>query len=85
MKFTKLVWLSSTTLHERSTAVPFLPVNPYLSSTRNQGRQKLARFMPQEFATLIVDILTETARRHMQANCTPLQGIHFNQSIIIIF
>ncbi|CAD6205661.1 GSCOCG00009954001-RA-CDS [Cotesia congregata] len=67
------VWLSSTTLHERSTAVPFLPVNPYLSSTRNQGRQKLARFMPQEFATLIVDILTETARRHMQANCTPLQ------------
>ncbi|XP_057320992.1 ARF GTPase-activating protein GIT1 [Microplitis mediator] len=67
------VWLSSTTLPERSTAVPFLPVNPYLSSTRNQGRQKLARFTPQEFATLIVDILTEAARRHMQANCTPLQ------------
>ncbi|XP_034950265.1 ARF GTPase-activating protein GIT1 [Chelonus insularis] len=70
---TEAVWLSSTTLPERSTAVPFLPVNPYLSSTRNQGRQKLARFTPQEFATLIVDILTEAARRHMQANCTPLQ------------
>ncbi|XP_033628480.1 ARF GTPase-activating protein GIT2-like isoform X2 [Asterias rubens] len=43
--------------------VPFLPLNPELSSTRNQGRQKLARFSAREFATLIIDILKEAKRR----------------------
>lgn len=43
--------------------VPFLPVNPEFSSTRNQGRQKLARFNGKEFATLIIDILCEIRRR----------------------
>jgi hypothetical protein len=43
--------------------VPFLPVNPDFSSTRNQGRQKLARFNPREFATLIIDILSDAKRR----------------------
>ncbi|EHH57841.1 hypothetical protein EGM_07570 [Macaca fascicularis] len=54
------VWLAtqnhSTLVTERS-AVPFLPVNPEYSATRNQGRQKLARFNAREFATLIIDIL----------------------------
>lgn len=54
--------------------VPFLPVNPQLSSTRNQGRQKLARFTTQEFATLIIDLLTEAKQRHMLANNVPPQG-----------
>ncbi|XP_067932077.1 ARF GTPase-activating protein GIT2-like isoform X2 [Watersipora subatra] len=44
-------------------AVPFLPVNPDFSSTRNQGRQKLARFNAREFATLVIDILSDAKRR----------------------
>ena len=43
--------------------IPFLPVNPHFSSTRNQGRQKLARLNHKEFAQLIVDILSEIRRR----------------------
>uniref|UniRef100_A0A3B4UCT4 GIT ArfGAP 1 n=1 Tax=Seriola dumerili TaxID=41447 RepID=A0A3B4UCT4_SERDU len=59
-------WLTtqnhSTLVTERS-AVPFLPVNPEYSATRNQGRQKLARFNAREFATLIIDILSDAKRR----------------------
>lgn len=60
------VWLA--TQHHRKlvsdhTAVPFLPVNPRFSSTRNQGRQKLARFNAIEFATLIVDLLHDARNR----------------------
>ncbi|XP_033118808.1 ARF GTPase-activating protein GIT2-like isoform X2 [Anneissia japonica] len=60
------IWISKQTqssgvLGDRT--IPFLPLNPELSSTRNQGRQKLARFNAREFATLIVDILKEAKRR----------------------
>ncbi|CAF0889094.1 unnamed protein product [Adineta ricciae] len=44
--------------------VPFLPVNPAFSATRNQGRQKLARYGPKEFTTFIYDILNEVRRRY---------------------
>uniref|UniRef100_A0A8C4Q948 GIT ArfGAP 1 n=1 Tax=Eptatretus burgeri TaxID=7764 RepID=A0A8C4Q948_EPTBU len=60
------VWLatqSHSTLVSERPVVPFLPLNPDYSSPRNQGRQKLARFNPREFATLIVDILSEAKRR----------------------
>lgn len=70
----EIVWFASASLPEKCT-VPFLPVNPQLSSTRNQGRQKLARFTPKEFATLIIDFLIEARRRHMLANNAPLQGL----------
>ncbi|KAF2362300.1 GIT Spa2 (SHD) domain [Trinorchestia longiramus] len=43
--------------------VPFLPVNPLLSSTRNQARQKLARLQEGELCSLIVDLLVEVERR----------------------
>ncbi|XP_045104638.1 ARF GTPase-activating protein GIT2-like isoform X4 [Portunus trituberculatus] len=63
---TDSIWLSlqnqSALVSDRCT-VPFLPVNPDYSSTRNQGRQKLARFNAREFATLIIDILSEAKRR----------------------
>ncbi|KAG0710702.1 ARF GTPase-activating protein GIT2 [Chionoecetes opilio] len=63
---TDSIWLSlqnqSALVSDRCT-VPFLPVNPEFSSTRNQGRQKLARFNAREFATLIIDILSEAKRR----------------------
>lgn len=59
-------WLStqaqSTVVNDRYI-VPFLPVNPNLSATRNQARQKLAKFSAREFASLIIDLLSETRRR----------------------
>ncbi|XP_043910392.1 ARF GTPase-activating protein GIT1 isoform X2 [Protopterus annectens] len=68
------VWLTtqnhSTLVTERS-AVPFLPVNPEYSATRNQGRQKLARFNAREFATLIIDILSD-AKRRQQGKSLPV-------------
>ncbi|XP_033212377.1 ARF GTPase-activating protein GIT1 isoform X3 [Belonocnema kinseyi] len=69
---TDAIWLSVASLPDRC-AVPFLPVNPRLSSTRNQGRQKLARFTPKELATLVIDLLTEAGHRHTLANNAPLQ------------
>lgn len=60
------IWLltqNQSALVADRQAVPFLPVNPDFSSTRNQGRQKLARFNAREFATLIIDILSEAKRR----------------------
>ncbi|AWP07069.1 putative ARF GTPase-activating protein GIT2 isoform 2 [Scophthalmus maximus] len=64
------VWLATqnhSTLVTETTVVPFLPVNPEYSSTRNQGRQKLARFNAHEFATLVIDILSD-AKRRQQGN-----------------
>lgn len=63
---TDAVWLATqnhSTLVSETTVVPFLPVNPEYSSTRNQGRQKLARFNAHEFATLVIDILSDAKRR----------------------
>lgn len=58
------VWLSSGASLEYST-VPFLPVDPDLSSMRNQGRQKLARLSPGEFSALILDLLHDADRRQL--------------------
>ncbi|GLH03995.1 Uncharacterized protein GBIM_09792 [Gryllus bimaculatus] len=64
---TEAIWLSmqqsASSLPIDHCAVPFLPVNPEFSSTRNQGRQKLARFNAREFAMLIIDILSDAKRR----------------------
>ncbi|KAK3774024.1 hypothetical protein RRG08_030106 [Elysia crispata] len=69
------IWLQThdhtSVLSERLT-VPHLPVNPELSTTRNQGRQKLARFNAREFATLVVDILYD-ARRRQTGFTAPVQ------------
>uniref|UniRef100_UPI00398F21FF ARF GTPase-activating protein GIT1 isoform X8 n=1 Tax=Pristiophorus japonicus TaxID=55135 RepID=UPI00398F21FF len=90
------VWLAtqnhSTLVTERS-AVPFLPVNPEYSATRNQfvcwegvifscspdlGRQKLARFNAREFATLIIDILSDAKRRqHGKTLGSPVENIEY--------
>uniref|UniRef100_A0A8C6TLG3 G protein-coupled receptor kinase interacting ArfGAP 1 n=1 Tax=Neogobius melanostomus TaxID=47308 RepID=A0A8C6TLG3_9GOBI len=73
------VWLTtqnhSTLVTERS-AVPFLPVNPEYSATRNQGRQKLARFNAREFATLIIDILSDAKRRQQGKGLSSPTGEH---------
>uniref|UniRef100_A0A673XX24 G protein-coupled receptor kinase interacting ArfGAP 2b n=1 Tax=Salmo trutta TaxID=8032 RepID=A0A673XX24_SALTR len=66
---TDAVWLvtqNHSSLVTDTTLVPFLPVNPEYSSTRNQGRQKLARFNAHEFATLVIDILTDAKPTFIQ-------------------
>ncbi|XP_062408087.1 ARF GTPase-activating protein GIT1 isoform X2 [Sardina pilchardus] len=78
------VWLTtqnhSTLVTERS-AVPFLPVNPEYSATRNQGRQKLARFNAREFATLIIDILSDAKRRQQgKGLSSPTEALELGQA-----
>uniref|UniRef100_A0AAR2L093 Arf-GAP domain-containing protein n=1 Tax=Pygocentrus nattereri TaxID=42514 RepID=A0AAR2L093_PYGNA len=74
---TDAVWLATqnhSTLVTETTVVPFLPVNPEYSSTRNQGRQKLARFNAHEFATLVIDILTDAKRRQQGSSPDNVKG-----------
>ncbi|KHJ97186.1 ankyrin repeat protein [Oesophagostomum dentatum] len=52
-----------TSGNEQCVAV-FLPLNPAFSATRNQLRQKLAKYDVREFATLIIDVLKEAKRRY---------------------
>ncbi|KAF5292593.1 hypothetical protein FQA39_LY13926 [Lamprigera yunnana] len=68
---TEAIWLSSgDTLELNANAVPFLPVDPSLSTTRNQGRQKLGRFTTPELKNLVYDILIDTQRRQLNAEKT---------------
>ena len=60
--FSAINSINSCQVNDRQV-VPFLPVNPHFSSTRNQGRQKLARLNSKELAQLIVDVLLEIRRR----------------------
>ena len=46
--------------------MPFLPVNPDYGTTRNQGRQKLARLESHEFNTLVIDVLKEILHRQSE-------------------
>ncbi|XP_058063792.1 ARF GTPase-activating protein Git [Anopheles bellator] len=70
---TEAIWATSA-LNPESGAVPFLPTNPHLSATRNQGRQKLARFSQPEFAGLLMDVLLDAHRRQNMANLRPIDG-----------
>jgi len=63
---TDALWNKTETSSQASVLVPFLPVNPDYSATRNQGRQKLARLTPQEFSALVVDVLKEIKRRQVE-------------------
>ncbi|XP_008583867.1 PREDICTED: ARF GTPase-activating protein GIT2 isoform X5 [Galeopterus variegatus] len=80
---TDAVWLATqnhSTLVTETTVVPFLPVNPEYSSTRNQGRQKLARFNAHEFATLVIDILSDAKRRQQGS---PLSSSKDNVELLL--
>lgn len=57
---TDALWL---TTQQQQSAVAFLPVNPFLTPLRNQGRQKLATLDASDFHQLLIDILTDTKRR----------------------
>jgi len=55
-----VVWL---TTQQQQSSVAFLPVNPFLTPLRNQGRQKLATLDASDFRQLLIDILSDTKRR----------------------
>ncbi|OTF73782.1 hypothetical protein BLA29_013430, partial [Euroglyphus maynei] len=55
-------------LHQQ-LIIPFLPVYQYFSTTRNQGRQKLALLNTKELTLLIVDVLNEVRRRVYNIQC----------------
>lgn len=46
--------------------IPFLVIKSCFTQTRNQLRQKLARFNAAEFSMLLVEILNESKRRYSQ-------------------
>ena len=74
-----LVWLvtqNHSDFVSDTTAVPFLPVNPSYSSTRNQGRQKLALFNAQEFSTLVLDIVIDARRREVGSQLDLNEGMN---------
>ncbi|ELK03890.1 ARF GTPase-activating protein GIT2 [Pteropus alecto] len=69
---TDAVWLATqnhSTLVTETTVVPFLP-----------GRQKLARFNAHEFATLVIDILSDAKRRQQGS---PLSSSKDNVELIL--
>lgn len=63
---------------DRGHSVPFLPVNAELSPTRNQARQKLGRLNAREFATLLIDLLSEAKRRQQGGMVFPLKDMQNN-------
>lgn len=79
MIFSITDWLSlqgssSQQAADRAHSVPFLPVNAELSATRNQARQKLGRLNAREFATLLIDLLSEAKRRQQGGMVFSLKG-----------
>lgn len=73
---TDVVWANQVeSSSAKSIIIPFLPVNPEYGTTRNQGRQKLARLNQNEFAVLVLDVLKEIKRRQTEMNSHwPSQG-----------
>lgn len=63
---TDVLWNKTEVRSQNTIPVPFLPVNPDYSATRNQGRQKLARLTQVEFAALVLDVLKEIRRRQVE-------------------
>ncbi|KAI6225700.1 hypothetical protein M3Y95_00724800 [Aphelenchoides besseyi] len=57
--------MSTVGLCDPKHVAVFLPPNPNLSATRNQLRQKLAKYEPRDFSQLIIDILKEARRRFL--------------------
>jgi len=67
---TDALWNKTEVRSQSTVPVPFLPVNPDYSATRNQGRQKLARLTHAEFAALVLDVLKEIRRRQVEVCCS---------------
>jgi len=78
---TDALWNKLEPSSQNSAVIPFLPVNPDYSATRNQGRQKLARLTHMEFASLAIDVLKEIRRRQQEIDaCKGTGAIHVKYS-----
>eukprot|EP00096_Caligus_rogercresseyi_P012848 TRINITY_DN5514_c0_g1_i1.p1 TRINITY_DN5514_c0_g1~~TRINITY_DN5514_c0_g1_i1.p1 ORF type:complete len:725 (+),score=241.13 TRINITY_DN5514_c0_g1_i1:39-2213(+) len=73
---TDALWASNSSGSKAAAIIPFLPVNPDFGTTRNQGRQKLARLNALEFSALVIDVLKEIRRRQseLDSRWSPLKG-----------
>lgn len=58
--------IASDSSIDKKLILPFLPVNNSFSSTRNQGRQKLATLNLSQLKSLVLDVLKESFRRIMR-------------------
>ncbi|KAK6637980.1 hypothetical protein RUM44_008404 [Polyplax serrata] len=70
-----LINYSKGQTHCKINSTPFLPIHPALSTSRNQGRQKLGRLTDKEFNAMIIDILQEVKRRDTANNFSPLNKL----------
>lgn len=62
----ELIWKCTVAPNLANEPIPFLVIKSCFTQTRNQLRQKLARFNSNEFASLLVEILVETKNRYEQ-------------------
>ena len=58
------IWKSTVGVQLINEPIPFLIIKSCFSQTRNQLRQKLARFNHNEFSGLLAEVLIEFQRRH---------------------
>jgi G protein-coupled receptor kinase interactor 2 len=62
----ELIWKCTVGPNLVNEPIPFLVIKSCFTQTRNQLRQKLARFNSNEFACLLIEILVETKWRYEQ-------------------
>ena len=60
------VWKCTVSQALVNEPIPFLVIKSCFTQTRNQLRQKLARFNAAEFSMLLIEILTDSKRRYSQ-------------------
>lgn len=58
------IWKCTVNANLVNEAIPFLMIKSCFTQTRNQLRQKLARFSSAEFSTLLVELIREVECRH---------------------
>ena len=78
------VWAATVPKNSRLVCLPFLPVNPDYGTTRNQGRQKLARLDAREFAVLVRDVLKVRSKDKWVTYSADLRCIHMSLTDIIV-
>ncbi|CAK5090892.1 unnamed protein product [Meloidogyne enterolobii] len=76
----ELQWsaLNNSQIRMHKHVAIFLPPNPQLSATRNQMRQKLAKFSSSDFFYLVIDLLKEIRRRYFGIQI-PVEDVKNNE------
>lgn len=70
------IWKSCVGPNLVNEPIPFLIIKSCFTQTRNQLRQKLARFNANEFSSLLTEILKETERRYESLSSQETNGQH---------